>query len=339
MLDLTAGSETEDDLELSHNNSAVLDLTEVDSPDFNAISSPDEEIGEIVSDSEDEEEEGVDNQTSKLEELKSTISSSNGVGGESLNNATILLQSTSNDADDAMGLSLEQPEASTSNSPNLTQDLSKQSDTSAYLSALSRRQSLFLPSPISSSAKSYSIESIFTIPQSTHTHAIALPPCSSHLYAGGADGIIRRYALHPSLNNTASDLAVPNNLTIKPGTTLATNDSKLPVLIGCYENEEPGTWCDGDLVGGSVSESEGLRKVNWGPKSYALRESPVYSLAIHTEELWGLSGTGVSQALKDEVPYTDYLLIVFVHRKDPSICLLFVTTKVKFDMSSNLSII
>lgn len=298
MLDLTAGSETEDDLELSHNN-GVLDLTEVESPDFNAVSSPDEEVGDIISDSEDEEEEGgVVGQTSKVEELKSTIPSSNGIGGERTNNVTIVSQSTSNDLDDAMGLSVEQLEASTSNSPNSTQDLSKQqSDTSAYLSAISRRQSLFSPSPTSSLAKSYSIESIFNIPQSTHTHAIALPPCSSHLYAGGADGIIRRYALHPSLNNTASDLAVPNNLTIKPGTILATNESKLPVLIGCYENEEPGAWCDGDLVGGSVSESEAFRKVTWGPKNYALRESPVYSLAVHSEELWGLSGTGVSKAL------------------------------------------
>lgn len=81
-----------------------------------------------------------------------------------------------------------------------------------------------------------------------------------------------------------------------PGTDLRT-----PVLSGYWENEEIGEWTNDLLEGGGggkegkEGKEEKEKKQRWGTKNSAIHsQSSVYSLAIHSQELWGLSGTSVS---------------------------------------------
>lgn len=117
--------------------------------------------------------------------------------------------------------------------------------------------------------------------------------------SGGADGYIRRYALHATLNGTGVDNPAFNNFSMKVGghTPSPTSDIRQPVLVGYWENEEPGEWMGDLLAGGQGASADGeaQSKVKWGPKTGAVAsQSSVYSLAVQSEELWGLSGTSVS---------------------------------------------
>lgn len=198
-----------------------------------------------------------------------------------------------------------EPTAADPLSPSLAVSPSSASSASesltTYLSVVSQRRALFLPPPSTPAPSSYSLESISTIAQGTPIHAFALPPCSSHIYTGGQDGFIRRYALHAMLNGTGVDNPAFPNLTMKPGGSGSASEMRLPVLVNYWENEEPGPWMDDLLKPGDgeavVAEAESRReKLKWGPKSAAFGgQSPVYSIAVQREELWGLSGTSVSR--------------------------------------------
>ncbi|KAK4335245.1 Transcription factor SPT8 [Rhodotorula toruloides] len=166
----------------------------------------------------------------------------------------------------------------------------------SYEQAVAARRSRFRPSRDSLSRSStYSIDPVFTIPHSgTHIHAFAAPSCSSHLYTGGSDGFVRRYALHATLNGTGVDNPLVPNLTSKPGghERPPGTDMRSAVLSGYWENEEPGDWMEDLLSPDGEPQHDKLAKVKWGPKSSALGpQSAVHSLAVQREELWGLSGT------------------------------------------------
>ncbi|GAA6061466.1 hypothetical protein JCM10212_005669 [Sporobolomyces blumeae] len=165
------------------------------------------------------------------------------------------------------------------------------------------------PSPVS-------FEPVFSIPHSCQIHSFAAAPGSTHVYTGGSDGYIRKYALYSTLNGTANangdasgngqgggggggggEAGGTVNLTMKqgghekpPGT-----DLRQPVLSAYWENEEPGDWTDEVLNGiAATGEDKGERaaKVKWGTKTGPIgTQSAVYSLAVQREELWGLSGT------------------------------------------------
>lgn len=174
-----------------------------------------------------------------------------------------------------------------------------QPDASAYLLALAARHARFAPP--SRLPLSYSIEHLVTFPLACHVHAIALSPCCSNLYTGGSDGFVRRYALFPTLNGNA--VPGPNNYMMKQGGHAPVNVDKYcrhPVLVGYWENEEPGSWVN-DLH--SAFGPNGLpmpsaeMNIRWGPKAIPRAgQSPVYSLALQKDEIWGLSGTGVSRS-------------------------------------------
>lgn len=183
--------------------------------------------------------------------------------------------------DSSKGGKMELDEAATSNAERI--DEPSAADQIAYTLAVEARQSQYRPRSSPSAPKSYSIESIYTIPHSTSINALSLPPCSSHIYSGGSDGIIRRYNLHATLNgNGGSENPDLYNLTAKPGG--ASTDRAIPVLVGYWENEEEGEWCNALTT-----------DVKWGRKNDMINKvSPVHSLAIQSQELWGLSGTAVS---------------------------------------------
>lgn len=184
--------------------------------------------------------------------------------------------------------------------------------TRAYTEHVNARHARFHPTPNALDRTSaYHIDAQFSVPHSqTQIHAFAAPPCSSHLYTGGSDGYVRRYALYATLNGSGLDNPLVPNLTSKiggherPGGT----DTRQPVLSGYWENEEPQSdWMDDlllpqqsptattpDTPTDQVQQQRRAARVRWGPKTGAWGpQSAVYSLAVQKEELWGLSGTSV----------------------------------------------
>lgn len=170
------------------------------------------------------------------------------------------------------------------------QNVSPPEDVTTYTRAIQHRLSLITPSSRISQAQSYSIEQCCTIAQtSNHINALALPPCSSHLYTGGSDGLIRRYNLSATLNGTLHpDYDNIETLTVKPVGVVDRTESKLPILVDYWENEEEGEWCD-----------KLKTEVKWGRRNEMYpggKLSCVYSLAVQSQELWGVSGTAVRVA-------------------------------------------
>ncbi|KAA1099511.1 Transcription factor spt8 [Puccinia graminis f. sp. tritici] len=127
------------------------------------------------------------------------------------------------------------------------------------------------------------IDPLVFIPHGCPVHALAIPPCGSHLFSGGQDGFVRRIAIHESVTGSALE-----NLTMKQGGHVPLiekdTDKTTIFLTGYWENEDHKSLLD---------PSQPTPPLKWGPKSVgnATQVSPVYSLAIHNEELWGLSGT------------------------------------------------
>lgn len=172
------------------------------------------------------------------------------------------------------------------------------------------------PRPTQRQPQSYSLEVALSIPHSTGVNALAAVPGSRHLYTGGMDGMVRRYDLYASLNGDAGPSTSTSsaggsgagsrggartkptqtsselNLTAKPSGYMATSystpsasvsENKPPVLRGYWENE------DEPAPGTSL-----LPAVKWGRRNEGPgKGSAVYSLAVQSRELWGVSGTAV----------------------------------------------
>ncbi|KAI9615465.1 hypothetical protein H4Q26_011404 [Puccinia striiformis f. sp. tritici PST-130] len=109
------------------------------------------------------------------------------------------------------------------------------------------------------------IDPLVFIPHGCSVHALAVPPCGSHLFSGGQDGFIRRISIHQSVTGSSAE-----NLTMKQG-------GHVPLI-------------DKDVDKTTIF-SLVIGKMRITNLCNATQVSPVYSLAIHNEELWGLSGT------------------------------------------------
>ncbi|KAI5476938.1 mitochondrial import receptor subunit TOM40 [Pseudohyphozyma bogoriensis] len=160
----------------------------------------------------------------------------------------------------------------------------------AFLSATSTRRALFEPRPRDPAQTSCAIEALSTIPHGGQIHSLAVPPCSTNIYTGGSDGFIRRYNLHAVLNGARGDDVV------KPaGVSGALPDFKGAIPpVAYWENELPGPWVEELALRPSSVDPEADVSVRWAPKAAPLSPlapSPVYSLAVQRDELWGLAGT------------------------------------------------
>ncbi|MBW0478031.1 hypothetical protein O181_017746 [Austropuccinia psidii MF-1] len=135
------------------------------------------------------------------------------------------------------------------------------------------------------------IDPLVFIPHGSPVHALALPPCGSHLFSGGQDGFIRRIAIYESVTGSSVE-----NLTMRQGGHIPLiekeGDKTTIFLTGYWENEDDYNISQSSIKPG-LDNSSVKAPQKWGPKSVgnAVKVSPVYSLAIHSEELWGLSGT------------------------------------------------
>lgn len=135
-----------------------------------------------------------------------------------------------------------------------------------------RHDALRSSMPSYTSAQKYKFSSVYNIPQNTvQTHAIASTPCSSHLFTGGSDGYVRRYAWYASLRNHPSE--------------------RHPVLRGYWENLSITAIQARGLLW-NLSMQEDPSRIRFGPAGIAGGTTvPVHSLAVQRDEMYCLAGS------------------------------------------------
>ena len=152
------------------------------------------------------------------------------------------------------------------NTEDTAMHLEVQDDPNSYSSRVAARLAL-LKSSVSTATPHdrYTFQPVLSIPQSTvHTHAIALPPCASHLYTSGSDGFIRRYAWFPTLRMKV----------------------RQPVLKSYWENPT--------IAALEVVSPNDVSKARFGPanvSTLAGNTAAVHSLAVQRDELYCLAGS------------------------------------------------
>ncbi|CEL51804.1 Transcription factor SPT8 OS=Saccharomyces cerevisiae (strain ATCC 204508 / S288c) GN=SPT8 PE=1 SV=1 [Rhizoctonia solani AG-1 IB] len=129
---------------------------------------------------------------------------------------------------------------------------------------------------ISSSNRSYSIDPICAYPHPVATHSLAASKCMTHLLTGSDDGYIRDYDFYAGCNGKVL-LTAPQ----RQHCGLGEGVMKGGVLRMWWENPsgEDGSQPSGDMTPAPSNVLEG------GPLS------PVYCMTLHSDALWGLSGT------------------------------------------------
>lgn len=116
--------------------------------------------------------------------------------------------------------------------------------------------------PEAVAARLYDIVPTMAAPQATHVNAVAITPDLRYWFTGGSDGYIRKYDGPGTINGKLP-------LTVAQRHPFVDSVTKAGILMSYWENEEPSAPGRG--------ESEQVL-------------SPVYSLAVHSEALWLLSG-------------------------------------------------
>lgn len=116
--------------------------------------------------------------------------------------------------------------------------------------------------PEALSARLYDIVPTMAAPQATSINAMAITPDLRYWFTGGSDGYIRKYDGPGTINGKLP-------LTVAQKHPFVDSVTKAGILMSYWENEEP----------------SGLGR---GEQDHVL--SPVYSLAVHSEALWLLSG-------------------------------------------------
>lgn len=113
-------------------------------------------------------------------------------------------------------------------------------------------------------AKTYDVVPTMAAPQATSINAIAITPDLRYWMTGGSDGYIRKYSGLETINGKTL-------LTVAQRHPFVDSVVKAGALISYWENQEAPT------TNGKTAEEHSM--------------SPVYSLAVHSQALWLLSGT------------------------------------------------
>lgn len=116
--------------------------------------------------------------------------------------------------------------------------------------------------PEALSARLYDIVPTMAAPQSTSINAMAITPDLRYWITGGSDGYIRKYDGLGTINGRLA-------LTVAQKHPFVDSVTKAGILMSYWENEEPAA-------------------PNRADQDHIL--SPVYSLALHSDALWLLSG-------------------------------------------------
>ncbi|EJD52927.1 WD40 repeat-like protein [Auricularia subglabra TFB-10046 SS5] len=122
--------------------------------------------------------------------------------------------------------------------------------------AQARRAAIYGPIP---AARTYTIDPVVAIPHPIATHCLAASLCMSHLLTGSQDGYIRDYDIFASCNGKTF-LTAPQ----RHHCGLGDSTMKAGTLRGWWASSPP------NAPGESIP--------------------PVYSMAVHSDALWGLSG-------------------------------------------------
>jgi transcriptional activator SPT8 len=128
--------------------------------------------------------------------------------------------------------------------------------------------------------KSYSIDPICAFPHPIATHSLAASRCMTHLLTGSDDGYVRDYDFYASCNGKVL-LTAPQ----RQHCGLGEGVMKGGVVRMWWENpsgEGGAGGAGGDVTPGPTGPLEGGAP------------SPVYCMAVHSDAMWGLSGTSVS---------------------------------------------
>ena len=144
----------------------------------------------------------------------------------------------------------------------------------------------FRPSirPEAISATTYDIVPTIAAPQSTSINAVTATPDMRWVFTGGADGYIRKFNWPDSANGKLA-------LTVAQRHPFVDSVTKAGVLLSYWENEEStSTAYTSDIFHGLTTPPDDTPS-----RQHAYDEpvstSPVYSLAVHNQALWLLSGT------------------------------------------------
>ncbi|RPA83305.1 WD40 repeat-like protein [Ascobolus immersus RN42] len=122
--------------------------------------------------------------------------------------------------------------------------------------------------PEAVTASSYDIVPYVAAPQSTSINAFCSTPCMKWIFTGGSDGYIRKYDWFASINGKLP-------LTVAQRHPFVDSVTRAGVLMSYWENEEPG-------------DRNSVLQVPETTDDF--KTSAVYSLAVHNQALWLLSG-------------------------------------------------
>ena len=127
-------------------------------------------------------------------------------------------------------------------------------------------------------SRPFTVEAIIAIPHPVPTHALASSACISHLLTGSDDGYIRDYDVYTSANGKKNFLTAPqrHHANIIEGTMKAGH-------LRCWWENPSTSLHDNPSAGDAPLES-------------------VYSLAMHSDALWALSGCRVRLGSSDSAP-------------------------------------
>jgi transcriptional activator SPT8 len=137
------------------------------------------------------------------------------------------------------------------------------------------------------SARTYDIVPTMAAPQSTSVNCISATPDMRFWMTGGSDGYVRKYDGAGTINGRQL-------LTVAQRHPFVDSVVKGGILMSYWENEEPPVTGSASGSGGRLGSTAGLTGVSSviaagvGAEEHVL--SPVYSLAVHSQALWLLSG-------------------------------------------------
>ena len=140
--------------------------------------------------------------------------------------------------------------------------------------------------------KSYTVEAICAIPQPVPTHSLAASACMTHLLTGSDDGYIRDYDIFSAVNGKVF-LTAPQR-------------QHCGVMEGLMKAAQIRSWWE--------------NPVNRATLTAPVEEVPLcppYSLLMHSDALWTLSGSNVS--LFSSLKVMTCLQIRFVARQHQSL--------------------
>ena len=146
---------------------------------------------------------------------------------------------------------------------NLVKDSTPPSSGTRSVSPSPSRRPQFRPSVLY--PRSYTVEAICALPHPVPTHSLASTPCMTHLLTGSEDGYIRDYDIFTAVNGKVF-LTAPQR-------------HHAGVVEGTMKAGQIRSWWENPGRIPAQSADTG--------------RSPVHSLALHSEALWGLSGADV----------------------------------------------